>query len=50
MSSTRSIWVRTPIVLIPYLSIYLANFNDYELAESSVALDTATMMQLGFLI
>jgi hypothetical protein len=33
---------------MPYLSIYLASFNDYEFAESSVAFDTATMMQLGF--
>jgi hypothetical protein len=37
-----------PIVLNPYLSIYLANFNDYEFAESSVALDTATIIQFGF--
>jgi len=49
-SSTKSIWVRTPIVRAPYLSTYLASFSDYELAESSVALDTATIMQLGFLM
>ena len=36
------------MVLIPYLSTSLANFNDYEFAESSVALETATIMQLGF--
>lgn len=36
------------MVLSPSLSIYLANFNDYELAESSVAFDTATIIQFGF--
>lgn len=35
---------------MPSLSTSLANFSDYELAESSVAFDTATMMQLGFLM
>lgn len=38
------------MVLRPSLSIYLANFSDSELAESSVALETATMIQLGFFI
>jgi len=48
--STKSICVKTPIVLVPSLSTYLANFNDYEFAESSIALVTATTIQFGFLI
>ena len=48
LSSTKSTWVSTPTVRMPYLSIYRASFNDSEFAESSVAFDTATIMQLGF--
>lgn len=50
LSSTRSTWVKTPIVLIPSLSISRANLRDYEFAESSVAFDTAIIMQFGFLM
>lgn len=50
LSSTRSTCVRTPMVRIPYRSIYLASFKDSELAESSVAFDTAIIMQFGFFI
>jgi hypothetical protein len=48
LSSSKSTWVRTPMVLRPSLSIYRASLRDSELAESSVAFDTATMMQFGF--
>jgi len=48
LSSTKSTWVKTPIVLIPSRSIYLANFKDSEFAESSIAFDTAIIMQFGF--
>jgi len=44
------VFVETPIVRMAYLSTYLANFRDYELSESSVALDTATIMQFGFFV
>lgn len=49
-SSTKSIWVSTPMVRIPSLSTSRASFNDYEFAESSVAFVTATIIQFGFLI
>ena len=48
LSSSKSTWVNTPIVRRPSLSIYLANLRDYEFAESSVAFETATIIQFGF--
>ena len=40
----------TPIVLSPYGSAFLANFNDSELAKSSLALDTANISEFGLFI